>query len=124
MESIKDLEGKILTEIITSEDNIIFVCDDKSRYQMCHIQKCCELVVVEDICGDLQDLIGVPILEAREDTSKENPEGIRKEDQNSFTWTFYNLRTIKGSVTIRWYGDSNGYYSESVNFERVDRRGR
>lgn len=65
-------------------------------------------------------MIGSLILLAEEVTSNENPDDYKSEwDQESFTWTFYKLSTIKGSVTIRWYGESNGYYWESVDFEEI-----
>jgi len=44
---------------------------------------------------------------------------VKEFQDDSFTWTFYNFQTAKGHVTIRWYGESNGYYSESVEFEVV-----
>lgn len=75
-----------------------------------------------DINGNLQDLIGSEILLAEEVISDQdkNPEGVEIPDcQDSFTWTFYKLATIKGSVTIRWYGESDGYYSESVSFDEI-----
>ena len=119
--AFQDLIGHTLSRIENSEDEIIFESAEGKRWVMYHDQDCCENVTVEDIAGDLDDLIGSPILEAEEVTSDENPEGVVKRFQDSFTWTFYKLGTIKGRVTIRWYGESNGYYSESVNFKEITR---
>jgi len=113
---IEELIGKTLSKIDKTEDEIIFHCTDGSVYNMYHIQDCCESVYVEDITGDLNDLLNSPILKASEDTNRDtNPEGVEIGYQDSFTWTFYNLATFNGHVTIRWYGSSNGYYSESVS---------
>lgn len=110
----EDLLGKTLTriEVGNNEDDphIRFYCQDGSSMQMYHSQDCCENVGIEDINGDLDDLIGLPILQAEEVTKEDSShtwgEGM---------WTFYKLATVKGYVTIRWYGESNGYYSISVD---------
>ena len=95
-------------------DVLLFVgAGDVPSFKFYHEQDCCESVSIEDIVGDLEDLVGVPILEAREDTQDGGGE------YESATWTFYNFRTIKGSVTVRWLGTSNGYYSESVRCARL-----
>lgn len=122
---VTELLGKVLQEIDISEDKdeILFTSNDGTRYKMYHDQECCEGVYVEDICGDLANIIGSPLLMAEEATSNENPEGCNLEDQDSFTWTFYKFATAKGYVTIRWYGESNGYYSESVSFKKLDYQG-
>ena len=73
-----------------------------------------------DVVGDLKDLIGNPILLAEEVVGGDTPEDINRELSNNFTWTFYKLSTIMGSVTIRWLGESNGYYSESVHFSKTE----
>lgn len=100
---------------------IKFQISDGSTYLLFHEQDCCERVVIEDICGDLDDLIGSPITLAEESTSHSHPEDFTREEvDDSFTWTFYKLATVKGYVTIRWFGESNGYYSESVKFIKLE----
>ena len=110
----KDLVGKTFTEIKNNGDELIFIVDDKTHYKQFHEQECCETVCIEDIEGDLNDLIETPILKAEEVSEEQSTEN------GSSTWTFYKLATKKGYVTIRWYGESNGYYSERVSFIQID----
>ena len=121
--SVSDLIGKTLISVNGAEkdnDEIIFECSDGNKYKMYHEQECCEGVWIEDICGNIDDLIGSPLTMA-EDASNElaNATGLNSDWDYSYTWTFYKFATINGYVTIRWYGESNGYYSEDVDFVRI-----
>ena len=116
-----DLLGKTIVAIRGQEigsERMEFDCADGTSYAMYHSQDCCETVELEDICGDLADLLGTPLLRAEDRESEDVPEGTSKSDESN-TWTFYELATIKGGVTIRWHGSSNGYYSESVSFAQI-----
>jgi hypothetical protein len=115
-----DLLGVTLASVErVLNEQIIFTAKDGRQWNMFHDQGCCESVEIESIVGNLEDLVGAPILKAEVATSDKNPPDAKPEaieDQDSFTWTFYKLATQKGYVDIRWYGESNGYYSESVDF--------
>lgn len=117
---IEDIIGKTLTSVERTDydgDTLTFYADDGTIYDMYHSQDCCESVTIEDICGDLQDLVGSPILMSEEVHSDAEKKEVWHE---SVTWTFYKFATTKGYVTIRWYGVSNGYYSETATFaERI-----
>jgi hypothetical protein len=112
------LTGTVLSKIeYNGSDRIVWTTSTGVEYVMYHSQNCCESVYVEDINGDLNDLLNTPILYAHESTS--NDASYFKEGDytpESFTWTFYNIGTIKGTISIRWLGQSNGYYSEHVTF--------
>jgi hypothetical protein len=114
--SFSDLVGKKILNIESSSDEIIFHTDNGS-FKMYHEQDCCETVSIEDIDGDLTDLIGEFVLAAEESSNSGTHDD---EYHDSFTWTFYKIRTLKTSLTIRWYGSSNGYYSEGVSFYKID----
>ena len=116
---ISELIGKTITEIEgchAYSDTIKFRCSDGSEYVMYHNQDCCEDVSVEEVFGDVRNLIGFPIVMAECVAETGNPKDIY---DDSCTWTFYKLATIMGYVTIRWYGSSNGCYSEEVDLVRV-----
>lgn len=118
--SIEDLKGKVITSIEEDDDyQITFYTEDGFKYSMYHDQDCCESVYVESIVGDMGDLVGEEILVAEAPSSEDVPALEGWDD--SYTWTFYKLATRKGYVDIRWYGSSNGYYSEEVSIykERV-----
>lgn len=67
-----------------------------------------------DVAGDIVDLLGSPLLLVEETSNREEV------DWDHVTWTFYKMSTINGSITMRWKGESNGYYSEEVDFFVTD----
>lgn len=104
------------------EESLDFVGTDGTIYRFYHQQDCCENVRITDIIGDLSDLVGHPILIAEEVSSEGYSDPRTEPSQyghSSETWTFYRFATVKGTVTVRWLGESNGYYSESVDFTIV-----
>ena len=112
---IKEMQGKTFGIVFEDGEKLVFE-NDTERYIFYHFQSCCESVYIESISGDLNDLIGVPLLLAEEVSSDD--EGPLNEYEDSYTWTFYKFATIKGYVDVRWYGSSNGYYSESVSLRK------
>lgn len=82
------------------------------RFTFFYEQDCCESVWIEDITGDLADLEFSPITEAEVVT-----EAGTGYYGDSITWTFFKFGTTKGCVTVRWCGESNGYYSECVSLK-------
>jgi len=99
---------------------LVFVCAE-GTFRFFHDQDCCETVEIESIVGDLSDLVGKPILLAEMVVGETaQPESWEKDEYfESYTWTFYKFATLKGYVDVRWFGSSNGYYSESVDLEFV-----
>lgn len=115
----EDLKGKIIESIkggVVGEDEIVFNMVGGERYRLIYHQDCCASCTIEDVCGELSDLIGHELFVAEEvnNVDASSPE----ECPDSYTWTYYKLDTIKGGVTIRYYGSSNGYYSEEATFEK------
>jgi hypothetical protein len=127
---IEEMVGCVFTDIKSNMDDgeafhgwhcydyteQLFFLGEKSFY-MKHDQQCCEKVLIEEIIGHLPDLIGTPILRAEERSS----EGERLFG-SAVEWTFYELATINGSVTIRWRGASNGYYGTSVELYQLSKK--
>ncbi len=116
------LQGQTIVDVFLTTDELTFETSEGYIYKMLHDQDCCESVYIESIVGDLEDLIGQQIILAEERTSNERQSWeVDGEDYypESFTWTFYTIRTVKTSIDIRWYGSSNGYYSESATFRRI-----
>lgn len=116
---LEDLLGKTLVSIVVNNDKteMDLRASDGAEYRFHHEQWCCESVALEDIAGDLADILNSPILLAEAATNSDEPRP--NEDIESFTWTFYKLATVKGRVTLRWLGESNGYYSEEVTFSQT-----
>lgn len=117
MNILEHIIGKFVSEIAENNYSIHIKFDDGSAVIFYHEQSCCESVEVEDVNGDWIDLVGAHLLVAESRSSSHNkntyPDGEEK-------WTFYTFRGVKGSVDVRWFGTSNGYYSVEVDTYYVE----
>ena len=111
--TVSDFVGKVFTKIEGAKGDLSmqFLLGDGSFLQMDHLQICCEDVHVEDITGDLDDMVDTPILYAEVSTNKDDTLG----DCEVGLWTFYKFRTVKGNVDIRFHGSTNSCYSIEVD---------
>jgi hypothetical protein len=111
------LIGEIINKIIKYKNALIFELNSGKNYAIMHCQDCCEEVYLEDIIGNLENLLNYPIILSEKETNNADP--IKNEYDESHTWTFIKLSTYQGYVTLRFYGSSNGYYSEDAGLYEV-----
>ena len=116
---VPDMVGFTMVSVAgeVGDESLMFTATDGTRFELYHEQDCCESVKIEDIIGDLSDLVGSPLVEAEELSSEPDP--YLGYEPESCTWTFYRFSTVRGTVTVQWLGESNGYYSESVSFRHL-----
>ncbi|WP_373262147.1 DUF7448 domain-containing protein [Hungatella hathewayi] len=121
---IQILLGKTMLHIEKIGDvELYFSCSDGTRYRMFSDENGNGndiKVYIEDIGGELESLIGNPIIMAEMVTNKDDLPAQGYDDKERYLWTYYKLATIKGYVTIRWFGTSNGYYCEKAEFEQIE----
>lgn len=106
------LVGTTILEFNCNEYRVRIVTN-KGACTLEHYQDCCEHVTLEDVIGDPTELVGAVVRLAEVRTSDDDPPGARFDDLTM--WTFYELRTDRGDITLRWFGSSNGYYSVGVD---------
>jgi hypothetical protein len=112
---MKDLLNETPVKIEQSEydgnDSIVLTMLSGREFMLVHRQDCCESVNLESIDGDIQRLLNNPITISNESYNDGNSDN----GYESSTWSFYHIGTVIDTVTIRFYGSSNGYYSESAS---------
>jgi len=118
-QALRNMVGSIFPIVTVTDSELVFE-NATDRYVFFHHQDCCESVYIESIVGDIEDLVNTPILTAEESTG-DTPADSNAKPYESYTWTFYKFATFKGYVDIRWLGESNGYYSESVSVEHTSK---
>lgn len=119
------LKGSTISSISPVEagiDEVRLTLTDGRSFLMYHEQDCCESVRVESVVGNIGNLAESPLTFSEWKVLDGRPDDVptgKDEYIESETWTVFRLGTVKGDVTIRWLGSSNGYYSESVSFVEV-----
>lgn len=111
---IEYLIGKIIDDIKinNNEDEIAFFLSNGELLVLYHEDDCCESFWLEDFDGEPYEICNCKIMSAEERISDDEEKMSNHSYDDSITWTFYVIRSLRGTVTIRFCGTSSGYYSE------------
>lgn len=122
-EFLTEMIGQTFSKVVyinnSVDDFLRFIKENGTTYEFYYDHDCCAGCNIEDIVGNLQDLENSPLLQVEESSNRDDPPPKIAGFVESYTWTYYKFATIKGYVDVRWYGSSNGYYSESVSLRKL-----
>lgn len=112
----KTLVGEVLTHVdVLGEEGIMLTTESGRRIKIYHEQDCCEHVRIVGTDGEWKDLYGKVIDEV--DHKAVQSDVALCESKTDSTLTF---KAGYKTVISRWIGESNGYYSESVDLMEID----
>ena len=114
------LDGLTVDYIDISDDTLLITTKCGRKFEFYHCQDCCENVWIYDSVGDLKTLEGKKLVSVTMEVD-DIPEDVDYEkcDYGTETWTNIIFKTTDETVISRWIGESNGYYSESVDFKEL-----
>lgn len=121
---MEEIVGKVLVKIEglkEESEKVVLHFNDNTQMVFEHYQDCCEYIYLLDYICDVDLSKPTVILQAEERTSNDIScpvTGLGKDDDSN-TWTFYSINTTTGEIFMRWYGSSNGYYSEEVDYRLI-----
>jgi hypothetical protein len=119
------LKGKIITKISvikqTERIDQIRIEVGAKNFRLFHDEACCEEVQLVKIIGKIESIIGKKITLAEED-SFEPPwwKGEYSEFSRTHTWSSYYLEAGTSRLELWFLGQSNGCYSEVLEFQELD----
>lgn len=116
-----EFSGKTIQEIRGCKkhsDEVTIIFTDGSCLKFYHQQSCCETVLLEDFDIIPEWLVDSNIISVEERISRSG-EGVKPLNDwaESYTWSFYVIKTSSSTMVLRWYGESNGWYSEEVDID-------
>ena len=117
-ENLDDLKGETLTHIDLNEkkDEILLTTESGRQFRVYHEQDCCEHVRIVGVLGRWNELLNRKVEEVGID---EIEFGSDYDYDGTGTETTLTFRVDGKTLINRWIGESNGYYSEKVDFEEI-----
>lgn len=113
---ISSLVGKTITSLYWDQykSELTMIDSDGIHHSLGGISGDGGCVYVEDVNGNLDDLLNSPILMAEEKTAPADGSSIWSNYQDRHF--FYEIATIKGAVHMRFFGEAGAYYAAEAWF--------